>query len=565
MKRQTILVGLVVVSVLIALVGLSVAASGQLVPQAQVQAKINYQGRLTDPSGQPLSGQYLMRFQLHDDPLAGSLLWESGDIVVDVDHGLFNVELGVDPTDFDGQGLWLRIFVNGEWLTPRQALLPVPYALSLRPGATISGEGTSSLLVRNSSTGDGAKALQASASGASGLTYGMVGLSNSTSGRGVLGHAKASSGVAYGVVGRTESSGDSTAGVYGYAPAASGRTFGVIGRTDSSDDWATGVQGHASAASGQTYGIRGYSASAAGRGVAGHASATSGVTYGVYGQTDSDSDGAAGVRGHASATSGVTYGVWGQTDSDSENAAGVVGYSSGDEGRGVIGQKYGGPGIAVDGYNYGKGSGVCGSAVAWVGVWGETDAVSGDYGFYTPDNLHAANFHTTGAVMQVVQNGGSTPLELGDVVRFSGMVDAGTADGTPLAQVSAVTRADDSAVAGVVYKGYDWEAVRRRTASGYDPYDPDAGPESTLEGLVEPGEYLLLIVQGPAPVKASAVSGAIRPGGLLSTAGLEGHAALAPQVEISGIRLTPPGIVVGKALEPLEGDRGLIYVFVTLQ
>ncbi len=78
-----------------------------------------------------------MRFQIYDDPGGGVLWWDSGDIIVNVDHGLFNVELWVDPWAFNGQGLWLRIYVDGEWLSPRQALRPVPYALSLRPGAQI--------------------------------------------------------------------------------------------------------------------------------------------------------------------------------------------------------------------------------------------------------------------------------------------------------------------------------------------------------------------------------------------------------------------------------------------
>jgi hypothetical protein len=149
-----ILVGVAVVSVLIAMAGLAGAATGELVPEAPVQAKIHYQGRLTDPGGRPLSGTYTMRFRVHDDPAIYSLLWDSGNVSVHVDHGLFNVELGVDPTGFDGQGLWLEMLVDGELLTPRQELLPVPYALSLRPGARIEGNsGGYTLETRNPTNG----------------------------------------------------------------------------------------------------------------------------------------------------------------------------------------------------------------------------------------------------------------------------------------------------------------------------------------------------------------------------------------------------------------------------
>lgn len=64
---------------------------------------------------------------------------------VDVDQGLFNVRLQVEPAGFNGQELWLSVRARSSggtwdpWMTPRQEVLPVPYALSLRPGAVVSG------------------------------------------------------------------------------------------------------------------------------------------------------------------------------------------------------------------------------------------------------------------------------------------------------------------------------------------------------------------------------------------------------------------------------------------
>ena len=46
----------------------------------------------------------------------------------------------MDQANFTGQALWLSIDVNGQTLSPRQEILPAPYALSLRPGADIVGE-----------------------------------------------------------------------------------------------------------------------------------------------------------------------------------------------------------------------------------------------------------------------------------------------------------------------------------------------------------------------------------------------------------------------------------------
>ena len=122
-----------------------------------VASKISYQGRLTNAGGNPLNGSYNLVFQLWDDATAGSQI--GSDIVknnVPVSNGLFTIKLDI-PTGLlfyiDGRGLWLRIQVNGQWLSPRQELLPVPYALSLRPGAIISSAGPDTLHVYNTSGG----------------------------------------------------------------------------------------------------------------------------------------------------------------------------------------------------------------------------------------------------------------------------------------------------------------------------------------------------------------------------------------------------------------------------
>jgi hypothetical protein len=81
---------------------------------------------------------------------------------------------------------------------------------------------------------------------------------------------------------------------------------------------------------------------------------------------------------------------------------------------------------------------------------------------------------------------------------------------------------------------------------------------------VAPGDYLLVVVQGPVQVKVSALSGAIEPGDLLSSAGEAGHAAKAAELTVDGVTIAPPGTVFGKALEALDEGDGLVYVFVTL-
>jgi hypothetical protein len=56
---------------------------------------------------------------------------------VQVTNGLFSVDLDVTHGHFNGQGLWLEVEVGGTRIGC-QEILPVPYALSLRPGAVIS-------------------------------------------------------------------------------------------------------------------------------------------------------------------------------------------------------------------------------------------------------------------------------------------------------------------------------------------------------------------------------------------------------------------------------------------
>lgn len=86
-----------------------------------------------------------------------------------------------------------------------------------------------------------------------------------------------------------------------------------------------------------------------------------------------------------------------------------------------------------------------------------------------------------------------------------------------------------------------------------------------MPGAVPPGDYLLLVVQGPAQVRASAVGGAIQTGDLLASAATAGLAGKAGQISVEGVTLAAPGTVFGKALEPLQAGDGLITVYVTLQ
>jgi hypothetical protein len=254
-------------------------------PKASTGTGFTYQGLLADTDG-PVNATCAFQFRLWDDAADGTLVAGPLELnAVAVSDGLFTAPLDFGDT-FDGTALWLEVAVQcpGDTgfttLDPRQALTAAPYALSLRPGATVAGEVAGKVLyVVNTAT--------------AGYCHGIYGQSNSADGRGIYGYAAASSGSTIGVYGRSEST-DGRA-VYGYGPG-----YGVYG--ESTND--IGVYGY-----GPGYGV--YGESTDGTGVAGHGGAAFDLTIGVYGISEASAG--YGVHGRAYSSTGVNYGVYGRT------------------------------------------------------------------------------------------------------------------------------------------------------------------------------------------------------------------------------------------------------------
>ena len=154
------------------------------------------------------------------------------------------------------------------------------------------------------------------------------------------------------------------------------------------------------------------------------------------------------------------------------------------------------------------------------GLYGQTDAATNNYGIYTPDNFYSLNYHTTGATMQVVQNGGATALETGDVVVFSGH---GRADREGRRARHPGRPCHGGEQPRGSRRGPQRLQHRGRRRGGLRPSTPAA-----------PGEYLLVVVRGPARVKADAVRGELAPGDLVATGGTDGSAARAAMVDLGG-------------------------------
>jgi hypothetical protein len=282
-------------------------------PEEAVAEAISYQGRLTGDDGDPLGGNFTMRFRLYDALSGGSLLFDSGNQTVPVTDGLFTVSLGVPQSAFDGQGLWLAIEVDGQLLAPRQAIQPAPYALSLRPGATIAQAATGTALRVESTQGVGLQG--------TGRVYGVYGrTSGAPQGAGYGGYFESATGI----------------GLHGHSTA----------QPSAQNVFAPGVSGYSQ----NGVGILGQAATGFGMYGASAGSGVGGVgeVYGVYGASAATTQGS-GYGGYF--VSGTGIGVSGrstaQSSAQNQFAPGVYGFSQ--NGAGVVGESGSGVGVYVIG------------------------------------------------------------------------------------------------------------------------------------------------------------------------------------------------------------------------
>jgi hypothetical protein len=369
-NRTTIMMGLVVLLALgLGLLGVLPAFSqvnsdgDEPVLAAEINSAVSeaitYQGRLTDDNGDPLSGNYTMRFRLYNVPSGGSALFDSGNLTMPVVGGLFTVSLPVPQNLFDGQPLWLLITVGGQNLSPRQEIRPAPYAMSLRPGAQVRQVATGTALRVESTQGIGLQG--------TGRVYGVYGnTSGAPIGSGYGGYFESGTGI--GVHGRSTAP---PSGTNLLAPGVSGYSqngVGILGQA------ATG------------FGVYG---TTAGSGVGGV-----GQVYGVYGRTGGVAQGA-GYGGYFESNTGI--GVSGRSTAlltgTNFYAPGVYGHSH--HGAGVMGEA--GPGS---------------SSVA--GLFFGNVVVDGDL---------VVTGTKTGYVVDVARNDSHEPLTQGDLVIVTGAAD----------------------------------------------------------------------------------------------------------------------------------------------
>lgn len=120
---------------------------------AQVPQVINYQGQLTDASGNPANGTFTIVFSIFGAATGGTALYSETQSVT-VSNGVFNVLIGsVNPVPlnlFDSSpDRYLEITVNGTVLTPRRRFGSVPYAFTSR----VTGGGGGDITAVNAGAG----------------------------------------------------------------------------------------------------------------------------------------------------------------------------------------------------------------------------------------------------------------------------------------------------------------------------------------------------------------------------------------------------------------------------
>lgn len=141
---------------------------GRALPETQTDLgkAFTYQGYLED-NGSPVDDTCDFRFTLFDAATGGTQVGTTEtESNVTVSNGRFSILLNnadqFGPDAFTGQRRWLEVAVScpagaGSYttLSPRQRLTSTPYALSLSPGATITGAAPDGILNLSNSSGDG--------------------------------------------------------------------------------------------------------------------------------------------------------------------------------------------------------------------------------------------------------------------------------------------------------------------------------------------------------------------------------------------------------------------------
>lgn len=659
MNRKYLLTTLLIMATLLTgfaaqvLGGRALAQAGPdavLTLDANVGDLFTYQGYLQQ-NGAAANGGCDFEFKLYDAVTGGTQIngtqTRNGTSVA---QGRFTVELDFGSEAFNGQARWLEISVrcpagSGSYttLSPRQPLTPAPYAHSLRPGAVIEGDVSSSggiLNLTNNGSGSGVRVKQAAdgvivesatnnglyvIAASNGLRVGSVdtGLLVNSATTGV--HVNSSvTGVKVDSASEAGVLVDSALLGVGFQVNSAGKDGLFICATGSEDPNAcqnfsnnNGVEvGHAQdygfyvtragidgllidgvGDDGVTVGVAGddgfYVTEAGGNGFHVKAASQDGLFVCATGNEDSSAcDNRTQFKNGVEVLRAEDYGVYVENAgvdgfivtgaSDDGFQAGVItddgfyvteaggnGFHVKDAGvHGLLVEKAGDAGVAVvdaagsaffttkaqTGLNVQTSDNGVYVAQTLTGVFVDGPATNWA-GFFT-GNVQVTGTCTGCALATMAVNIGGSALQPGDIVALQGSRTNAIA-GQPL--LMEVTRATAGAqLVGVVYGRGELTEVEKGDGQMATQIVPRAG-------VAQPGDYVHIVLNGQAQVKASALDATIALGEKLAVAD-DGAARSLQTRELDGMRIAESAPTIGIALENLASSKdGLIWVLVNPQ
>lgn len=297
-----------------------------------------------------------------------------------------------------------------------------------------------------------------------------------------------------------------------------------------------------------------------------------------------------GVLGVHTTTTGTGAGVKGETLSSEAGATGVLGEldasvtAPGAKAAGVKGLVHAGNlGIGVFGMHEGGGKGVQGESATGVGVYAKGGGTSHEKAALVVENTldgavggNAIYAKSNGGSPTIVaENKGAGNLFVGydrnDQSVFTvfndGKVKASVIEITGGSDLAERFSVSDKAEPGTLMV-IDEHGAGQLTISK-SAYDSRVAGIVSGAGGVNPGMTLrqdqvldgdaIISIAGRVYVKAEALTHPIKPGDLLTTSSLPGHAMKAAE------RARAQGAVIGKAMTELDRDTGLVLVLVNLQ
>ncbi len=205
------------------------------------------------------------------------------------------------------------------------------------------------------------------------------------------------------------------------------------------------------------------------------------------------------------------------------------------------------------------------------GVYANTNSASNNYGVITNDNLFVGGTCTGCVVAHIVQNSGDSELNVGDLVAVNGIGPALANGSMPTMRVAKANGQNAGAIVGVVKETIEIEMVDKADVT-YEAVEV-ANPRgegtitewqqvvserqvpihNTVARPAQPGDYVVIVVQGLAQVKAGDLNGSVEAGTQLAS----GETGVMRQADANGM-------ILGVALEA-PSTEGLAWAMIDIR